>query len=396
MLDKIKNSCKTTKLHYSIFQSTNDVPSKDWNSVNNENNLFLTLNYLNTLEQTLSETIGFRYVLFYDQNIPVGIAVTQLIKFNTEDLKFQEFPCRISDAIKNTFMKSMDVRVLVCGNLFSCGEHGFLYAPHISSKEAFESLSDALREIRKSEKSEKPSFILLKEFWPSSFNQSDYIKRQDFREFSIDVNMVLKIQQDWNSFDDYLDSMKTKFRTRAKKVFKKSADIIVKDFTDQDISTYQTEIDTLYLSVLDKADFKIGKLNAITFKNLKKTLQNSFIFKAYFLEDKLVGFTTSFILNSVVEANHIGIDYKYNKSYDIYQRMLYDYVDLAVSKKVGELRLGRTAEIIKSCVGAKPVEMKLYVRHGNSISNKLLKPLVDFISPSEYEVRNPFKLQLSS
>jgi len=97
----------------------------------------------------------------------------------------------------------------------------------------------------------------------------------------------------------------------------------------------------------------------------------------------LVGFTTSFILNNAVEANHIGIDYAYNKSHDIYP------------KKVTELRLGRTAEIIKSCVGAKPVEMKLYIRHGNSISNQLLKPFIELISPSAYEVRNPFKLQLT-
>ncbi|WP_299438602.1 hypothetical protein [uncultured Aquimarina sp.] len=395
MLDKIKNRCKATTLHYSIFNSANDVPSIDWNSINNKNNLFLTLDYLNTLEDTLSETIGFRYILFYDQNGPVGIAVNQLIKFNTEDLKFQEFPCRISDAIKNTFMKSMDVRVLVCGNLFSCGEHGFLYSDKISAKEAFENLSDALKEIRKTEKTDKPSFILLKEFWPTSFDQSDYIINQKFREFRIDVNMVLQVQSNWNNFDDYLGSMKTKFRTRAKKVFKKSSDLLVKDFTSEDIDQYKEAIDTLYLSVLDNADFKIGKLDAVTFRNLKKTLQSSFVFKAYFLDTKLVGFTTSFILNNVVEANHIGIDYAYNKSHDIYQRMLYDYVDLAIEKKVDELRLGRTAEIIKSCVGAKPVEMKLYVRHGNSISNKLLKPLVEFISPSEYEVRNPFKLQLS-
>ncbi|AXT50434.1 hypothetical protein D1818_06170 [Aquimarina sp. BL5] len=395
MLDKIKNRCKATTLHYSIFKSTNDIPSNDWNRINNENNLFLTLDYLNTLENTLSATIGFRYIVFYDQNEPVSIAVTQLITFNTKDLKFQEFPCRISDAIKNTFMKSMDVRVLVCGNLFSCGEHGFLYSDKISAKEAFENLSDALREIRKTETSDKPSFILLKEFWPTSFDQSDYIKDQKFREFRIDVNMVLQLHPNWNDFEDYLSSMKTKFRTRAKKVFKKSSDIIIKDFTAEDIDQYKNAIDKLYLSVLDNADFKIGKLDAITFRNLKKTLYDSFIFKAYFLDDKLVGFTTSFILNNVVEANHIGIDYTYNKSHDVYQRMLYDYVDLSIQKNVNELRLGRTAEIIKSCVGAKPVEMKLYVRHGNSISNKLLKPLVEFISPSEYEVRNPFKLQLS-
>ncbi|MFD2561287.1 hypothetical protein [Aquimarina rubra] len=395
MLDKIKNRCKATTLHYSIFNITNDIPSDDWNSINKENNLFLTLDYLHTLEYTLSETIGFRYIVFYDQDEPVAIAVTQLIKFNTEDLKFQEFPCRISDAIKNTFMKSMDVRVLVCGNLFSCGEHGFLYSDKISAKEAFENLSDALREIRKTERSDKPSFILLKEFWPTSFNQSDYIKDQKFREFRIDVNMVLRVRPSWNNFEDYLTSMKTKFRTRAKKVFKKSADITVKDFTAEDINNYKEEIDKLYLSVLENADFKIGKLNAVTFRNLKNSLNESFIFKAYFLDDTLVGFTTSFILDHVVEANHIGIDYTFNKSHDIYQRMLYDYVNLAIDKKVDELRLGRTAEIIKSCVGAKPVEMKLYVRHGNSISNKLLKPLVEFISPSEYEVRNPFKLQLS-
>ncbi|MBW1297297.1 hypothetical protein [Aquimarina litoralis] len=394
MLDKIKNRCKGTSLQYSIFTSTIDIPVNDWNAINTKNNLFLTLDYLYTLEKTLSKTIGFRYILFYRKNEPVGIAVNQLIKFNTQDLKFQEFPCRVSDTIKNTIMRSMDVKVLICGNLFSCGEHGFIYSNKITAKEAFENLSDALREIRKTEKSDKPSFILLKEFWPSSFAKSDYIKKQDFREFSIDVNMVLEIHDNWETFDDYLSSMKTKFRTRTKKSFKKSEELIIKDLNAEEIDDYKNTIDTLYLSVIDKADFKIGKLDARTFKNLKETLKDSFVFKGYFLKDILVGFTSAFVLKDAVEANHIGIDYSFNKSHSIYQRMLYEYVDLAISRRVRELRLGRTAEIIKSSVGAKPVEMKLYARHGNSISNQLIKPLIELISPSEYEIRNPFKLQL--
>ncbi|MBQ0740503.1 hypothetical protein J9332_40125, partial [Aquimarina celericrescens] len=91
----------------------------------------------------------------------------------------------------------------------------------------------------------------------------------DFREFKIDVNMVLKIHSDWHTFEDYLTSLKTKFRTRAKNVFKKSENIIIKDFTSEDISTYKNEINILYLSVIEKADFKIEKLNASTFKSLK-------------------------------------------------------------------------------------------------------------------------------
>ncbi len=395
MLEKIKNRCKTKSLQYDYYNHIKDIPVEDWNSVNSNNNIFLSLDYLKTLEDTLYENIKFRYIIFYDKKTPVALAAAQLIKFNSAQLKFQEFPCKINDTIRNKLFKNLEVRVLVCGNLFSCGEHGFIYnSDKIKAKEAFENLSNALREIRKSENSDKPSFILLKEFWPQSFDNSDYIKDHDFREFRIDVNMVLEIPQNWNTFEDYLGSMRTKFRTRAKKVFKKSKKLVVKDFEAQDIVTFKDDIDKLYLSVIDKADFKIGKLNSYTFKHLKQTLGESFVFKGYFLEEKLVGFTTSFILPDAVDANHIGIDYTYNKEHDIYQKMLYDYVDLAITKRVKELRLGRTAEIIKSCVGAKPVEMKLYVRHGNSISNTLLKPLVELISPNEYEVRNPFKLQL--
>ncbi|WP_344928367.1 hypothetical protein [Aquimarina addita] len=342
----------------------------------------------------MAKTIQFRYIIFYDDKVPVGIAATQYISFNTNELKLHEFPCSISGTITNTLFKNTDIKVLVCGNLFSCGEHGFSYTDRLTATDAFENLSNALRELSKIETTDKPSFILLKEFWPASFNNSDSIKKQDFRDFKIDVNMVLPIRPEWNDFNMYLGSMKTKFRTRAKKVFKNSSEIIVKSFNPDDILFYAKKINSLYLSVIEKADFKVEKLNASIFQNLKKNLGDSFIFKGYFLEDRLVGFKTAFILKDALEANHIGIDYEYNKTHDIYQKMLYNYVALAISKKVPELRLGRTAEIIKSSIGAEPVEMKLYVRHCNSISNALLKPLVDLISPSDYEIRHPFKLQV--
>ncbi len=395
MIQKLKNKYKSAPLRYVFYTHINDIPDINWDLINPKKNIFLSLSYLKTLEQTLSKTISFRYILFYDKETPVGFATAQLIKFNPEQLKFQEFPCKISDTIKNTLFKNTEVGVLICGNLFSCGEHGFVYNPDlVSSIIIFDTLSNALSELRKSENSNKPSFILLKEFWPSSFDLSIYSKEHDFREFKIDANMVLKIHSDWHTFDDYLASMRSKFRARAKNILKKSEKITKQNFTTGDIDIYKDDINTLYLSVIEKADFKIGKLNASTFKSLKKELNDSFIFTGYFLEHKLVGFATSFIQDDIIEANHIGIDYEYNTKYAVYQKMLYDYVTLAINKKAHELRLGRTAETIKSCVGAKPVDMKLYVRHGNSISNTLLKPLVELISPSEHEIRNPFKIQL--
>jgi hypothetical protein len=71
--------------------------------------------------------------------------------------------------------------------------------------------------------------------------------------------------------------------------------------------------------------------------------------------------------------------------------MLYDFVELAIAKNVTELRLGRTAEEIKSCLGAQPTNMKLYIKLRNTVSNKLIKPIIESISPSEFELRKPFK-----
>lgn len=388
-----KDTTSQKGLHYRFYGKATAIPAQDWNAVNVTNDLFLSIPYLDTLENTLAATLQFQYILFYNHQIPVAIAATQLITFPTERIEFKQFPCRISDAIGNKIFNNLEVKVLLCGNLFSCGEHGFKYTDHIPAKEAFLLLAKALRKLRKAEQSEKPSFILLKEFWPASLEASTAILTYDYRAFEIDVNMVLPIAPTWNTFEDYLASMKTKFRTRAKNVFKKSASLTAQDFSASAMEQYQNEINTLYLSVIQNAAFNIEKLNALTFQGLKTVLKERFIFTGYFLDKTLIGFATAFVLDDAIEANHIGINYTYNKSHALYQRMLYDYAQLAISKKVKTLRLGRTAELIKSSLGAQPIPMKLYVRHGNSISNTLLKPLVELITPSKYEIRNPFKQQ---
>jgi hypothetical protein len=237
--------------------------------------------------------------------------------------------------------------------------------------------------------------VLLKEFWPSNFQFSDHIKQNNYREFMIDVNMILKIHSSWKTIDDYLNSMTAKFRTKAKSVFKKSAILTAKNFSAEDIKTHKDRIEELYLLVLEKSDFSVGALNGDAFLNLKRNLKDEFILKGYFFNDKLVGFSSAFLTKDNIDANYIGLDYEYNFEYAVYQKMLYDFVELAINKNVTELRLGRTAEEIKSCLGAEPTNMKLYIKLRNTVSNKLIKPIIESISPSEFELRKPFKANFS-
>ncbi|MGB0915497.1 MAG: hypothetical protein ACPGVI_05455, partial [Crocinitomicaceae bacterium] len=61
------------------------------------------------------------------------------------------------------------INVLVCGNVFSDGENGFLWSEDISTEDAMDEICSVVEEL-KEEKGikEKASITLFKEFWPTS------------------------------------------------------------------------------------------------------------------------------------------------------------------------------------------------------------------------------------
>ena len=217
------------------------------------------------------------------------------------------------------------------------------------------------------------------------------LNKASFLNFNIDVIMSLAIKKEWFSFDTYLDAMNTKYRTRAKAVFKKSSEISNRSMEHLEIEAKLSIIENLYKQVLDRADYNLGVLKARTFLEFKRSLGEDFVFMGYFLKDDLIGFTCSFLHGSILDANFMGLDYRYNTTYKLYQRMLYDFVKLTIEHNKSELRLGRTAEMSKSSIGALPVHMKLCARHRNLLPSKLLKPLISAIEPNTFDLRKPFK-----
>ena len=386
--------CKTkTDLEVSVFKSVKEINQEDWNTVVKDKNIYQCLDYLSALEENLCDKIVFRYLMFYNaESKPVAVAIVQSLPFEDKGLEDQAQVSEMRDKIKHHFVKAMDLRVMTCGSPFASGENGFSFTEDISEVQAYESLSKALTQLQKSEKDDiKAQIILLKEFWPHSFDSCNSILTKEFKEFQIDVNMVMQIRPQWQSMDGYLQSMTTKFRTKAKSAIKKSNDLTIKRFELEEVLLHKDKIQDLYLSVVAKSDSKFGELNGNTFVSLKRNLGDKFVITGYLLEGELVGFSSAFICNDVVDANYVGINYELNHKYAIYQRMLYDYVDLAIESNSTELRLGRTAEEIKSTIGAEPVEMTLYVRHKNQITNKFLKSIFSSIKPSEFQLRRPFK-----
>jgi|TARA_B110000879_G_scaffold70409_1_gene98351 hypothetical protein len=395
MVRKPKCVKEKSKIKISLCDSIELIHKEHWNQTNSIDNIYLSIPYLKAIESTLLDELSFRYLQFYDEeNKPIGMAVVQIVSVRDNVENHDAIFCSVAENIRKKLLKTIDAKILVCGNLFSCGENGYAFEKSISSEDTMQMLNNGLKRIRESENinNNQISYYLLKEFWPESFPQSDALRKHDFKDFMIDVNMVLPIHKEWKSFDDYLASMTTKFRTKAKSAFKKSAELAHRQLSATEIEDNSARIQELFDNVVDQSEFSLGELKANTFIELKRAIGVKLKFTGYYLNETLVGFCCATILsNGSIEANYVGLDYEVNRSNALYQRMLYNLVAFAIEKGLSKIHFGRTAEELKSTLGALPIDMKLYIRHRNKLSNQLLKPIISSINPSEFELRNPFK-----
>lgn len=402
-----KKKCALRKAPSTFLFETVDavhlINEDHWNKILPYGSEFLNLSYLRVWEKAHAENMRFHYTIIYDKDQPVAIAYFQVIDFNGEnfnsiiEMENSEAFCRITSYLQkhlaNHLMRNADkinMRLLICGNSFISGEHGFTHIPDIDKPELMDALADVIYSISKTEKLRgKIAAVLVKDFYITDDHAADELSEFKYHDFVAEPNMILPIQ--WTTMDDYLNAMSKKYRHRAKGIIKKG-DVMERNvFSLNDIVSNEHEINQLYLNVHLKAKFRLATLPASYFAEMKKEMKDKFVFTAYYHEQKMVGFRSTFILNKEVEAHFIGIDYNLNKQLELYQNMLYDYVREAISIKTTKLILGRTASEIKSTIGAEAIELKCYIRHHNPLSNRIIKPFVDYLKPAEWIPRNPFK-----
>ena len=307
-----KAKCKDLKM--TTFETVDLINKEHWDKVlsNSEGNIFLSWQYLKALESSMSDTLEFRYLIFYNDSLqPVSLAVVQIMEINNETIDIQSYLSGLGETITKNILDVGAMRLMVCGNIFTTGENGFCHTKEVDGKAAFDNLSKGLYKLRQSEEENgKISFLLIKEFFPKTVNESHQLEKANFRPFEIDVNMVMPISKKWNSFEDYLATMTSKFRTKAKGVMKKSKTLTIRELGLKEIQENEDRIYELYLAVMNQASFNFGALQKEAFSSFKEHLDKNFVFKGYYLEDELIGFSSAFLCYQLMDASFVGISNK--------------------------------------------------------------------------------------
>lgn len=371
-----------------------------WDEFVSGSSPFLQSRYCEALDESLGDSLEYRYVVFKRKGEWIGVAPMQVTDAITTKLEsnLPEDHALVKLLVQGLSFgkKKLEFKVLVVGNSFISGEHGYHFHPEIPVEDVARMIHEATLKVEQHQTAEGKSIsaTIIKDFIGLTKKADSAFGSYGYFDFQVDPNMVMPILPNWNSFDDYLSDLNSKFRTKAKAALRRSSEVQVVDMNVDEIERYSEDIQKLYDEVYSRADFKLGYLTPQTFIQMKAKLADQFMFKGYFFQEKLIAFQTGFVCQNVLEAHMVGIDYSHNQDLAVYQTMLYTYIREGIKKKVGFINFGRTAMEIKSTVGATDQHLHCFIRHRKSIPNKFLGVLFGFVKPTEHELRNPWKKEV--
>ncbi|HMG16008.1 MAG TPA: hypothetical protein VK590_11210 [Saprospiraceae bacterium] len=395
----------SSQKHVSSYMTAKSIADiqDDWKSVLKDENILLSPEFLLAIEENPPQGMQFRYTLvFNDYKEAIGLVYFQIQYFNANDSiankESVSSPCffnTIHNFFKGILVKQVEFNTFVCGNLLLTGEHGFYFKPgYVDPKEECDIISNLVDKIQQDLEADgvQCNVCLIKDFFEETHSKCEALINKQYHEFTIQPNMIFNVRPEWSTMDDYLDSLQSKYRIRAKRAFKKAIHITKRVLTLMEIENHEADLYSLYLEVAENAGFNVVNLNTSYFTGLKKQLGDKFEMTGYYDQETLVGFFTTIINGKELEAHFLGYSKKENLHAQLYLNMLFDIISVGIRHKSNCINFARTALEIKSSVGAEAFEMYCYMKHRNNFSNKFFRPLLDYLNPKvEWLPRHPYK-----
>ncbi|KIC01548.1 peptidogalycan biosysnthesis protein [Flavobacterium sp. PL02] len=375
---------------FQIYTNTASLP-ETWNDLATHN-IFLSREYLEVLEKSAPTNMLCHYIgLFKDAEL-VGIVLTQFLDSNKLESFGERDKC-VKTSVRNFAFKKFASHVLFVGNNMLTGQNAYSFSEKISQPKAIKLLHKGINALKKDFKSkgQKIHITTIKDFSATEIDMLSAEFKKGYT-FSIQPNMVFKINEDWKTEEDYINALSKKYRDQYKRTRKKALGIEKRKMDIDDIITFEDTIYDLYHHVAKNAPFNTFFLAKNHFRVFKETLKEKFLFYGYFIDGKLIGFNTLIMNGTAMDTYFLGYDESVQREKMLYLNMLYDMIALSINRNFKEVIFARTALEIKSSVGAKPVKMYGLITHSNSLINHNIAKLFNYLEPkTDWQERNPFK-----
>ncbi len=212
-----------------------------------------------------------------------------------------------------------------------------------------------------------------------------------YRAYDVDPLMVLTIQPGWRTAQDYVDSLRKKYRQAYRRARLRGAHVERRLLSAEQLTASAARIQDLYHQVLDAASFCPARYGPDTFAALQRLLPDRHSTVGYYLDGRLVAFNTRFHDGDALISHFFGVDRRVALDLDLYKNILYDDIEDAIATGCRQVHLGRASQEIKSGLGAEPAPSPSLIRHRRWWGQALRAPLSVFLRAPDWTPRHPFK-----
>jgi len=371
-----------------------------WDTLTTQASLFLRRDLLRALEQHGPVNIVPRYAMIFRGDKPVAALAAQIVTVTGSQLRHENgvekrpanlLRLALAPAAKAA-SANLRERILVAGNLLSWGFHGIAFAGDEDPAALWPGVAEALYRIRRSERlTGQTNFVLVKDLTEQQ-SGLEALRRFSYRPFETEPNMVLTLDPDWRSYDDYLAALDAKYRRNAKDQLKKLAGARCTLEPVTDLAPHARRLHELYRAVQGNASVRLVTLTENCLPAMARALGDDFRCTAVRRGEEILGFVTSLRDGPTAIAYYIGFDREAAaEGLPIYLRLLHCTIGDAIEWRCRRLSLGRTALEPKAALGAKPEPMTVWLRHRMPALNWLLRGMLGAVPHNEAPERNPFK-----
>jgi predicted N-acyltransferase len=380
-------------MYAEVFNSINDIPEKEWNDLVVSENAFLKHHYLRVVEESMSFKYKFWYLAIRDDEKIVALVALFSMPVYLDMLSSGAIR-HISEKVRKIYKNFLVTHPLFVGSPPSISNNTIIISESVNKSEVLGVIVEAVEKIAVENHLQ---IIAYKEFEDEDCVYMDKLSNQ-YNYIKVNSLPTNKLSIKWDSFDEYMKSLKTPYRQSINANFRKlnSGDIKAEVITEfgEVFNDYHFG---LYEAVMGKAEFQLEKLTAEYFKRIADVPDNEACMVSLKRDDLVLGyFLVSNSGKNSISAMFAGINYEYSRQFDIYFNLFYEVIKLAIERKKDIIEFGQNSYHFKSRIGCLQYPLYIYIRHRNKFWQCLIKKLAPILFPkTELKDKNVFKPERS-
>ncbi|MBN2402227.1 MAG: GNAT family N-acetyltransferase [Spirochaetes bacterium] len=378
-------------MHVKVYNSITEIDEEKWNALIGRNRIICSFKFLLAVEKSHINDCEYYYPVVYENNQIIAHACTYSITTDLDTLA-KGISKKIIQLIRFFWKNFLKIKFLECGTPIAIG-NTISFAENIDKKKALNILVDCVEKIANNR---RLNIILFRDFYEDEINFFNDLNKKKYKKVNNLPNAILKVK--WNSFDEYINDLRSHYRYKFNKYLNKIKQEKIKVELCNDFIDIAENLQTLWQNVYDNAkEYKREILTKDFFIYLNSYLKNKAKIILLKKDLKIIGFALLLIDNDILRFMFSGIDYKYNIEHSTYFNSLLCIVNQAIIEQKKEIDIGLTTYIPKMNVGAKIVNLYMYIKHTNRLLNPLITNLFTIMNPKiEIKTNNVFKEKIEN